>query len=178
VTTPSPTWGGTRHVELRPLGPNDRDCLLAWLALSDAEAWLEDDSRRQGWVVEIGGQPAGLAGLFDIDRGHQRCAWVCHLAISDPGVEAYVHYWGLEYVFQGLKFAKLWSEAPAADHARLERLESYGFVAEARLRGHFVHDGVRTDVVRLGALASDWRAKRGAMAAMLGARGFDPPDLG
>jgi RimJ/RimL family protein N-acetyltransferase len=181
VTIPSPTRGGTRHIELRPLDPDDWDHLLAWLEPGDAEAWLgsaRDDPGRQGWIVELDGAAAGLAGLLDIDRSHQRCAWVCHLAAPDAGVEAYVHYWGLEYVFEGLKFAKLWCEAPAGDAASVGGLQSFGFAIEARLRGHVIDEGGRADVVRLGLLAGDWRAKRRAMAARLQALGFEVPAIG
>jgi UDP-4-amino-4,6-dideoxy-N-acetyl-beta-L-altrosamine N-acetyltransferase len=182
VTTPSPTWGGTWHVELRPLGRSDREHLLAWLEPGEAEAWLaslEEDTRRQGWIVEQRGASVGLAGLIDIDRAHQRCGWAHHTAAAATArLDAYVHYWGCEYVFEGLRFAKLWCEAPAADAALLGRLEAFGFAVEARLRGHIVHGGERADVVRPGILAGDWRAKRSAMAARLRTLGFDPPELG
>jgi RimJ/RimL family protein N-acetyltransferase len=138
----------------------------------------DDDPGRQGWIVELDGAPVGLAGFFDIDRAHQRCAWMCHLAAPCQGVEAYVTYWALAYVFEGLKFAKLWSEAPAADAASVSRLESLGFTIEARLRGHVIDGGDRADVVRLGILAGDWRAHRGAMAARLQALGFEVPAIG
>jgi RimJ/RimL family protein N-acetyltransferase len=142
--------------------------------------WLtsvQGDTGRQGWVVEFGGAPVGLAGLFDMDRSHQRCGWSAHLATPDAGVDTYVHYWVFEYVFEGLRFAKLWCEAPAADAALLGGLHSFGFTEEARLRGHVARGGERADVVRLGALAGDWTAKRGAMAARLRALGFEPPEI-
>jgi RimJ/RimL family protein N-acetyltransferase len=142
--------------------------------------WLAsvgEDPGRQGWIVELDGARVGLAGFFDIDRGHQRCAWTCHLVTSNPGVEAHVNYWALEYVFEGLKFAKLWCEAPVVDAASVSRLESLGFTIEARLRGHVIDGGARADVVRLGMLASDWRAQRRALAARLQALGFEIPAI-
>ncbi|HTX50537.1 MAG TPA: UDP-4-amino-4,6-dideoxy-N-acetyl-beta-L-altrosamine N-acetyltransferase [Caulobacteraceae bacterium] len=177
----SPARGATRHIDLRPLGPADGGHLVAWLEPGEAAAWLasaKGDPLRQGWIVELGGAPAGLAGVVDVDRGHQRCAWAHHLDAPDVGVEAYVHYWGCEYVFEGLRFAKLWCEAPAGDAALLARLESCGLGPEARLRGHVEHGGERADVVRLAILAGDWRAMRRAMAARLRTLGFEPPAIG
>lgn len=173
------TRGATRRVELRPLDPADTDLIDPWGDPGLAASWIADhDSRRQDWIVELDGAPVGRAGLHDVDRGHQRCGWTRRLAPSDAGLDACVHHWAFEYVFEGLRFAKLWCEAPAADTALLGRLETFGFAAEARLRGHAGHGDERIDVVRLGILAGDWRARRGAMAARLRVLGFEPPQIG
>ena len=177
TTTSPPARGATRQVELRPLASADKHRLSAWLEPGEAELWLasvDGDAGRQGWIVELSGAAVGLAGFFDVDRGHQRCGWLYHPASSDVGLDSYVHYWALEYVFEGLKFAKLWSEAPAASATS----ESFGFTIEARLRGHVIDGGERADMVRLGILAGDWRAERAAMAARLQALGFEVPAIG
>ena len=55
--------------------------------------------------------------------------------------------------------------------------ETFGFTIEARFRGHIVKGGAREDVLGLGILAADWRARRPAMAERLRSRGYEPPVL-
>lgn len=186
------------RVTLRPLMAADKDRILAWRNSPDVRAYMytdhvispeehdrwwagipEDDSRRY-WVIEMDGAPVGLANLYDLDRRNQRTAWAYYLA--DPstrgkGLGSYVEYWMLEYVFEGLGFAKLWCEVLASNEPVWKLHETFGFTVEARFRGHVIKQGERANVLGLGILAADWRARRSAMAERLRARGFEPPAL-
>ena len=184
------------RVDLRPVTAADRDQVLAWRNSPDArasrdtddpitpaahEAWFEALSAseaQRGWIIELDGAPVGLANLYDIDRRNARSAWTCFLAdpeVRRAGLGSYVEYWMLEYVFEGLKLAKLWCEVLASNVSVRKLHEAFGFQVEARLYGHAVRAHKRVDVLGLGLLASDWRAKRAAMADRLRARGFTPP---
>ncbi len=186
------------RVELRPLEDRDRDRVLVWRNSPDVRAYMytdhligpdehaawfsgiEGDETRRYWIVEMDGRPVGLANLADIDRRNQRCAWAYYLAdpaVRGQGVGSYVEYWVLEYVFEGLRMAKLWCEVLASNEAVWKLHESFGFVVEARLRGHVLKGGARADVLGLGLLASDWRARRPAMADRLRLRGYEAPIL-
>ena len=184
------------RVDLRPLAAEDRERVLGWRNSPDVRAYmytdhviapeehalwfagLQGDESRRYWIITADDTPVGLANLYDIDRRNQRCAWAYYLA--DPGVRglglgSYVEYWVLEFVFAGLKLAKLWCEVLASNEAVWKLHETFGFVVEARFRGHVVKNDARADVLGLGLLAADWREKRPAMAARLEARGFDIP---
>jgi UDP-4-amino-4,6-dideoxy-N-acetyl-beta-L-altrosamine N-acetyltransferase len=184
--------------DLRPVEPGDQDRILDWRnspdvrrymytdhIISPAEharwfAGLEGDPSRRYWIIETGGQPVGLANLYDIDRLHQRCAWAYYLAdpsVRGLGLGSFVEYWVLEYVFEGLRLAKLWCEVLASNEAVWRLHETFGFTIEARFRGHIAKDGERQDVFGLGILAADWRAKRPAMAERLRTKGFEPPQF-
>ena len=186
------------RVELRPLEERDRDRVLVWRNSPDVRpymytdhlispdehaqwfAGLEGDERRRYWIVEMDGAPVGLANLADIDRHNARCAWAYYLAdpsVRGLGIGSYVEYWVLEYVFEGLKLAKLWCEVLASNEAVWKLHETFGFVVEARFRGHVLKGGERVDVLGLGLLAEDWRRRRPAMAERLTARGYEPPVL-
>jgi len=89
-----------------------------------------------------------------------------------------VEYWVLEYVFEALRFAKLWCEVLADNEAVWKLHETFGFTVEARFRGHVLKGEARVDVLGLGILAADWRARRPAMAERLRLRGYEPPTLG
>ena len=187
------------RVDLRPLAAEDRDRVLGWRNSPDVRAYmytdhviapeeharwfagLSGDETRRYWIVEMDGAPVGLANLYDIDRRNQRCAWAYYLAdpsVRGLGLGSYVEYWMLEFVFEGLKLAKLWCEVLASNEPVWRLHETFGFVVEARFRGHVIKDGARVDVLGLGLLAADWRAKRPAMAARLEARGFEAPVVG
>ena len=187
------------RVDLRPVEAGDEDRILGWRNSPDVRAYmytdhviapeeharwfagLVGDSTRAYWIIEMDGTPVGLANLADIDRRNQRAAWAYYLA--DPstrgkGVGSYVEYWVLEYVFEGMKLAKLWCEVLATNEVVWKLHETFGFTIEARFRGHVIKDGKPADVLGLGMLAADWRAKRGEMGERLKARGFEPPVIG
>ena len=182
------------EVKLRPLRPDDRDRLLAWRNSPEVAAYMytdhqitpdeharwfagiEGDARRAYWIIEVDGAPVGLANLYDIDRANGRCAWAYYLA--DPatrgqGVGSYVEYWMLEYVFEGLKLAKLWCEVLASNAAVIRLHQKFGFSEEARFRRHVVKAGEPQDVVGLGLLAEEWAEARPRMREVLRASGFE-----
>lgn len=184
------------RVELRPVEPGDKDRILAWrnspdvraymytdheIGQGEHDAWfagLAGDESRRYWIIEMDASPVGLANLYDIDRPNRRCAWAYYLAdprVRGAGVGSYVEYWMLEYVFEGLKLAKLWCEVLASNEPVWKLHETFGFAVEARFRGHVVKGAERVDVLGLGLLAADWRVRRPAMAERLRARGFEPP---
>ncbi|MEJ0066665.1 MAG: hypothetical protein WDM85_15670 [Caulobacteraceae bacterium] len=84
----------------------------------------------------------------------------------------------LEFVFEGLKLAKLWCEVLASNEPVWKLHETFGFTIEGRFRGHVIKEGEHVDVLGLGMLAADWREKRPAMAQRLRLRGFEPPVIG
>jgi UDP-4-amino-4,6-dideoxy-N-acetyl-beta-L-altrosamine N-acetyltransferase len=187
------------RVDLRPVEASDKDRILAWRNSPDVRAYmytdhviapeeharwfagLADDPTRQYWIITLDDAPVGLASLYDIDRRNQRCAWAYYLAdpaVRGLGVGSYVEYWVLEYVFEGLKLAKLWCEVLASNEAVWKLHETFGFTVEARFRGHVIKSEERVDVLGLGILAADWRTRRPAMAQRLKLRGYEPPELG
>ena len=185
-------------VDLRPVEAADKDRILAWrnspdvrpfmytdhlITPAEHERWfagIDGDHTRTYWIIELNGQPVGLANLYDIDQRNQRCAWAYYLA--DPstrglGVGSYVEYWVLQYVFEGLNFYKLWCEVLASNEPVWKLHENFGFTLEARFRGHIVRGDAREDVLGLGILASDWRTRRPAMAERLRLKGYEPPEV-
>ena len=165
------------RVDLRDVEAADEARIAAWRRSQDVDVDPADE-RGRCWIVELDEEPAGIAALYDIDQHNRRCAWAFHPAdASDRALDAYVEYWLLEYVFEGLKFEKLWCEVLASNEALWRLHESFGFIVEARFRGHVATSESRADVLGLGLLAADWRERRQAMAGRLRATGYDPPAL-
>ena len=180
-------------VTLRPLEDTDSDRVLAWRNAPEVAAYmytdhaisadeharwfagLKGDPRRAYWIIEMDGRPVGLANLADIDARQGRCAWAYYLAYPDTrgkGVGSYVEYWMLQEVFERRALRKLWCEVLASNEAVWKLHESFGFVQEARFRAHVVKNGEPQDVLGLGMLAEEWRARRGAMRGRLEAKGY------
>jgi UDP-4-amino-4,6-dideoxy-N-acetyl-beta-L-altrosamine N-acetyltransferase len=178
---------------LRGLGKDDRDRILTWrnspevaaymysdhvISRAEHDRWfdgLAGDDRRQYWIIEVDGEPVGLANLADIDQTHRRCAWAYYLAspfVRGLGVGSFVEFQVIEHVFGVLKLDKLWCEVLASNEAVWKLHMLHGFEREALFRGHVVKNGQRVDVVGLGLLAPDWAARRDDMAARLRGRGF------
>ncbi len=186
-----------RSVGLRPVEAHDKDRIHVWRNSDDVrpymytdhvispeehERWFAGiwgDERRRYWIIELDGQPVGLANLYDVDPHNQRCAWAYYLAdpaVRGLGLGSYVEYWVLEFVFETLRLAKLWCEVLASNEAVWKLHETFGFTVEARFRGHILRGETREDVLGLGILAADWRARRPAMADRLRLRGYEPPE--
>lgn len=183
-------------VRLRDVRESDRERLLEWrnspdvatymysdhkISHDEHDHWFDvvrHDSRRRYWIIEVDGEPVGLANLADIDMAHRRCAWAYYLAspnVRGLGVGSFVEFWVIEQVFAGLGLNKLWCEVLISNESVWRLHELYGFQREALFREHVMKGGHEVDVVGLGLLASDWAKRRDSMAQRLRDKGFDIP---
>ena len=181
------------QVQLRDVTPADRDRLRVWRNQPDVAQWMYTDAQiseadharwfaaalsdptRRYWIIELDGEPVGLANLADISEGNRRCAWAYYLAspsVRGKGVGAYVEYWVIEHVFGPLGLSRLWCEVLVENEAVWKLHESFGFRREALLRQHIWKNGEPRDVVGLGLLAADWVAVREASRERLRAKGY------
>jgi UDP-4-amino-4,6-dideoxy-N-acetyl-beta-L-altrosamine N-acetyltransferase len=181
------------EVSLRPLEAPDSERLLRWRNSPEVAAYMytdhqirpdeharwfsaiAGDARRAYWIIEMDGDPVGLANLYDIDRSNGRCAWAYYLAepqVRGKGVGSFVEYAMIEKVFGELGLHKLWCEVLASNEAVWKLHEGFGFRQEARLRDHVVKNGAREDVLGLGLLASDWAERRAGARERLVAKGY------
>lgn len=180
-------------VELRPLRPEDKDRLLVWrnspdvapymytdhqISQAEHDRWfsgIEGDQRRAYWIIQMDGEPVGLANLYDIDRHNARCAWAYYLAepsVRGKGVGGYVEYLMLESVFGEFGLSKLWCEVLTSNPAVIRLHQKFGFKEEALFRRHVLKDGELQDVMGLGLLADEWAEARPRMQKTLAASGF------
>lgn len=184
-------------IRLRDVREDDRERLLAWRNSPEVAAYMYSDheidrqehdrwfdvarleARRRYWIIEVDGEPVGLANLADIDLRHRRCAWAYYLAsptVRGLGVGSYVEFQVIEYVFATLGLDKLWCEVLISNEAVWRLHELHGFQREALYREHVLKGGRKVDVVGLGLLASDWARHRPAMAQRLRDKGYAIPE--
>jgi UDP-4-amino-4,6-dideoxy-N-acetyl-beta-L-altrosamine N-acetyltransferase len=137
-------------------------------------------SDRRYWIIELDGEPVGLANLAGIDASRRRCEWAYYLAepsVRGRGVGAAVEFAMIDHVFGDLDLHKLWCEVLVENEAVWKLHESFGFRREARYRDHVWKAGRFHDVVGLGLLAADWVRSRGHCAERLAQKGYEPETL-
>jgi UDP-4-amino-4,6-dideoxy-N-acetyl-beta-L-altrosamine N-acetyltransferase len=185
-------------VRLRLIGPDDSARVLAWRNSPQVSAYMYSDhqigqdehdrwfatalaaSDRRYWIIEMDGEPVGLANLARMDLGARRCDWAYYLGEASTrgrGLGSRIEYIVLRHVFETLGLNKLWCEVLVENEGVWKLHESFGFVREALLRQHVFKDGRFQDVVGLGMLASDWAAARPVIEARLRDKGHDPDGL-
>ncbi|WP_309091511.1 UDP-4-amino-4,6-dideoxy-N-acetyl-beta-L-altrosamine N-acetyltransferase [Phenylobacterium sp.] len=185
-------------VRLRQVEHEDSARLLAWRNSPDVAAYMYTDHRisqaehdrwfaaaltledRRYWIIEMDGQPVGLANLARIDPIIRRCDWAYYLGEASTrgrGVGAQVEYIVLRHVFETMGFHKLWCEVLLENEAVWKLHESFGFKREACYREHVCKGGRFQDVVGLGMLKADWEAAKPAIEAKLRERGIEPASL-
>ena len=183
-------------VQLRSIGPDDKARLLAWrnspevaaymytdhqITEAEHERWFAgvgQDERRAYWIIEMDGEPVGLANFYDIDRRHHRGAWAYYLAapsVRGRGIGGYVEYLMIERAFGELGLQKLWCEVLESNRGVWRMHQRFGFQQEALFRRHILKNGEWVDVMGLGLLAEDWPEARSRMAETLRAAGFPIP---
>jgi len=185
-------------VRLREMERADSARLLGWRNSPDVAAYMYTDHKisqaehdrwlaaaltaedRRYWIIELDGEPVGLANLAKIDPIIRRCDWAYYLAEPSTrgrGVGAQVEYIVLRHVFETLGFHKLWCEVLLENEAVWKLHESFGFKREACYREHVCKGGRFQDVVGLGMLRADWEAARPAIEARLREKDVDPAEL-
>jgi UDP-4-amino-4,6-dideoxy-N-acetyl-beta-L-altrosamine N-acetyltransferase len=135
---------------------------------------------RRYWIIELDGEPVGLANLAGIDLTRRRCEWAYYLAepsVRGRGVGAAVELAVIDHVFTGLGLHKLWCEVLLENEAVWKLHESFGFSREALYRDHVWKAGRFQDVVGLGLLETDWARVRPACADRLAQKGYDAANL-
>jgi UDP-4-amino-4,6-dideoxy-N-acetyl-beta-L-altrosamine N-acetyltransferase len=180
-------------IELKPIGPEDKDRLRTWrndpdvgrfmyttheISAEEHERWFErqlslDD--REAFTILMDGDPVGAAFVSDIDRENRRAYWAFYLA--DPrtrgrGVGSAVEVLVLNHAFDDLGLHKLCCEVLSFNEAVIAMHQKFGFQPQGVLREHFFRDGQWVDVHQLAMWADDWTVGRAAFEEKLRGRGL------
>ena len=164
-------------VELRPVRAEDSDRLLAWRNSPEVARWmftdhqitpeeharwfagLRADESRADWVIELNGEPVGLASLYAIDGEEGSGATASYLA--DPatrsrGVGTEVEALLITAAFGQLGLSRLWCEVLASNAAGLRMHEKLGYREGPGPRRQVEKNGEMVEAVRLELSAADW----------------------
>jgi UDP-4-amino-4,6-dideoxy-N-acetyl-beta-L-altrosamine N-acetyltransferase len=122
-----------------------------------------NDPARSYWIIELDGNPVGLANLYDISESHRRAYWAFYLAspeVRGKGVGSFAERFVINHAFEVLDLEKLCCEVLATNAAVVKMHQRYGFQVDGTLRQHVVKHGARVDVVTMSLLREDWRSGR------------------
>lgn len=122
-----------------------------------------NDPNRRYWIIELEGEPVGLANLYDISVDHRRAYWAFYLAsasVRGKGVGSYAERFVIRHTFEDLDLEKLCCEVLATNAAVVKMHQRYGFQVDGTLRRHVIKGGERVDVVTMSLLRDDWSAGR------------------
>lgn len=173
-------------VTLRALELGDISRVQAWRNMPEVAAYMYTDHRisdgeharwfggamtddtKQYWIIELDGQPVGLANLYDISLAHKRCYWAFYLAddgVRGKGVGSFTERFVMRHVFEELGLDKLCCEILATNEGVVKMHQRYGFQVDGILRAHVIKAGQRVDVVTMSLLREDWLNSRWATDA-------------
>ncbi len=165
------------EVDLRPIGLDDMVRVLVWRnmpavatymytdhRITDAEharwfAGAMNDETKRYWIIELDGEPVGMANLYDISALQKRAYWAFYLAddrVRGKGVGAATERWVLRHVFLDLELDKLCCEVLATNDGVVKMHQRYGFRIDGVLRRHVIKAGDRVDVVTMSLLRDEW----------------------
>jgi UDP-4-amino-4,6-dideoxy-N-acetyl-beta-L-altrosamine N-acetyltransferase len=168
-------------IELQDLRDDDLDRLYRWRREPEVDRWMSDvafeseadharwfadfrrDPDRRGWIIALDGEPAGFLSLSGLAGRHRRASWGWYIGDAQArgrGVGRAAQALGLDMAFDALGLAKVCAEVLADNDVALKAQAAAGFRREGYLRQHIIKDGRRRDVVLLGILADEWRARR------------------
>ena len=121
---------------------------------------------RRYWIIEVDGEPGGVANLVRIDPTNARAELALYLAepsMRGRGLGLAVDYLLAGHAFAAMGLNKLWCEVLAHNTAGWRVHERLGFRREAHLRDHVRKAGTFRDVIGLGLVGRDWPTARAAV---------------
>ena len=164
-------------VRFRPLEHDDMSRVLEWRNRPDVAVhmytdhvigeiehahWLEavlSDDTKLYWIIELDGEPVGVADLYDVSMAHKRAYLALYLAddrVRGRGVGSATDRFLMRHAFVDLGLDKLCAEVLATNVAGIKVHERHGFHIDGLLRGHVLKAGRRIDVVTMSLLREEW----------------------
>jgi UDP-4-amino-4,6-dideoxy-N-acetyl-beta-L-altrosamine N-acetyltransferase len=128
---------------------------------------MTDETKRY-WIIELDGDPVGLANLYDISSVQRRAYWAFYLAepgVRGRGVGSFTERFVLRHVFEDLRLEKLCCEVLATNQGVVKMHQRYGFQVDGILRKHVRKGSERIDVVTMSLLSDEWQAGRWSVDA-------------
>lgn len=179
-------------IELRDIGPDDRERLFQWRNEPEVDRWMYSDPPtleqhhawfarfladpdRKGWIITLAGKPCGSLTLHGVTSAQRRVRWDWYIGDAEArgrGAGRAAQALGLDLAFSVHGLQRVWSEVLAGNEIALRAQAAAGFRREGYLRQHAYKNGEFRDVALLAILESEWTARREAVLKDLKASGL------
>jgi UDP-4-amino-4,6-dideoxy-N-acetyl-beta-L-altrosamine N-acetyltransferase len=154
------------------------------IAPTQHRAWFERISRDPSasyWLIELEGNPVGLANVVDLDFARSTASWAFYIA--DPrtrgkGVGQYVEFCVLDCVFDYWKIGTLNCQVLASNPDVIALHSGVGFREVRRIPARVTRNGAPIDAFAYMMARHEWFGDhRERLAARIRAKGREPLPL-
>ena len=176
-------------VELRALTVADKEKLREWrnspevksymhhdheISVDEHDRWFNgifSDETVKFWMIVYNGEDVGVVNLKDIDYVNKRCDWAFYIGSEEhrgKGIGAYVEYFVLKYVFEELRFNRIYGDVLDFNEHVVNIHKKFGFTVEGVQRQHVFKEGKFHDIILVGYLREDWlKNKKNVIKALV-----------
>lgn len=121
---------------------------------------LKSIKDKKVWVIYLNEKPIGVATLFKIDYKNKTTDWGFYIAdkfLRGKNIGSFVLVKLMEYVFDKMKFHKMYTTVLENNPGALKLYKKFGFKEEGRLKEHLLRDEKYIDIILVGILAEEWQ---------------------
>ncbi|SFC22558.1 UDP-4-amino-4,6-dideoxy-N-acetyl-beta-L-altrosamine N-acetyltransferase [Clostridium uliginosum] len=120
---------------------------------------ITNDKKCRYWTLNKDGDKIGIVNLNHIDFFNKRCSWeyyIGDLNFRGIGIAPIVEYNVYEYVFEHIKFNKVWCDLMEFNKHAINIHKKMGSEVEGIFKQHIYKNGRFHDVVVLGITKEKW----------------------
>lgn len=167
---------GREEYHFRPVEERDLETVLRWrnserirvnmytdheITFDEHREWfarLQKEQVPTFMIFEFQGRPIGVIHVTQIDKRNNKCYWGFYIGDTEapPGSGTALGYFGLNYIFDGLKIRKLCAEAFGFNSASIKFHKRLGFIEEGRFVKHILKNGRYEDVITFALFSEHW----------------------
>jgi len=140
-----------------------------YITKEEHQRWIEKLKKSEDvkvWVIHVNNFPIGTVYLENIDYENRNTNWgfyIGEISYRGKGVGSIVLYRLMEYVFDKMKFYKMYTSVLDNNQGALNLYKKFGFREEGKLRKHVLREGEYIDVFLVGILEKEWEGVKGSL---------------
>jgi UDP-4-amino-4,6-dideoxy-N-acetyl-beta-L-altrosamine N-acetyltransferase len=163
------------HMQLVPLSQEYLGLVLEWrnkpeirknmyttheITKEEHKSWFNglcNDLTRRYFVFELDGNPCGVIGFVDINKGSKSASWAFYSGdTSVRGIGSMMEIAALDYAFNTLELNKLFCEVLEFNESVIKFHKKHGFQVEGVFRKQHSYENKLWDIYRLAIFKDDW----------------------
>jgi len=133
-----------------------------YITKKEHQRWIEKLEKSEDakvWVIHVNNFPIGTVYLENIDYENRNTNWDFYIGETyyrGKGIGSISLYRLMEYVFDKMKFHKMYTSVLDNNHGALNLYKKFGFREEGKLKKHILREGEYIDMFLVGILEKEW----------------------